>query len=125
MNFPAADGRFISRRIDETSSFSLETVFLSRKVTSAPFLLMLLLSMATLILPSEMVPILVQLPPPLDVVVVSQALNIKAANTVAAREKTFDIHKTSLFTESQPILSVKMAYIVNQFCKVEPLKRIL
>ena len=30
---------------------------------------------------------LVQLPPPLDVVVVSQALNIKAANTVAAREK--------------------------------------
>ena len=69
--------------------------------------------------------VLVQLPPPLDVVVVSQALNIKAANTVVAREKTFDIHKTSLFTESQPILSVKMAYIVNRFCKVEPLKRIL
>ena len=84
---------------------------------------MLLLSMATLILPSEMVPILVQLPPPLEVVVVSQALNIKAANTVAAREKTFDIHKTSLFTESQPILSVKMAYIVNRFCKVEPLEK--
>jgi hypothetical protein len=48
---------------------------------------MLLLSIATLILPSEMVPMLVQLPLPLDVVVVSQALNIKAANTVAAREK--------------------------------------
>ena len=46
-----------------------------------------------------MVPMLVQLPPPLEVVVVSQALNIKAANTVAAREKTFDIHKTSLFTK--------------------------
>ena len=52
--------------------------------------------MATLILPSEMVPMLVQLPPPLEVVVVSQALNIKAANTVAAREKRLNIHKTSL-----------------------------
>ena len=86
MNFPVADGCFIGRRIDETLFFQFGNGFLSRKVTSAPFLLMLLLSMATLILPSEMVPILVQLSPPLDVVVVSQALNIKAANTVAARE---------------------------------------
>ena len=69
--------------------------------------------MATLILPSEMVPMLVQLPPPLEVVVVSQALNIKAANTVATKEKRLIFNKTSLFTESQPILSVKMAYIVK------------
>ena len=87
MNFPAADGRFISRRIDETFLFQFGNGFFIAESNQCAISFNAASINGHFDIAFRDGTDMVQLPPPLDVVVVSQALNIKAANTVAAREK--------------------------------------
>ena len=77
MNFPAADGRFIGRGVNETFLFQFGNGFFIAESNQCAISFNAAPINGHFDIASEMVPILVQLPPLLEVVVVSQALNIK------------------------------------------------